>query len=188
MNDFGSKLKNPVRVNELAPSETLKRIGLGSNDVFCDIGAGVGVFTIPAAMITKNIVYAMDINNDSLETIKSIAEKEKLENVKVLLIEKYPYGIENGSIDKALLCTVFHEIENKDSLFSEIKRIIKKDGRLVVIEFHKRETPMGPPVIQRVSKEEVMIYSTKNGFKAVEDFMLGDNFYCIVFQKTSNKS
>ena len=96
-------------------------------------------------------------------------------------------GIETGSIDKALLCTVFHEIENKDSLFSEIMRIVKKDGRLVVIEFHKSKTPMGPPVIHRVSKEEVMLISTKYGFRTVEDFILGDNFYCIVFQKTSNK-
>mgnify|MGYP001280997301 FL=1 len=81
MNDFGNKLKNPARVNELAPAETLKKSGLGDNDVFCDIGAGVGVFTIPAAMITRNKVYALDINDESLEVVRSITEKEKLKNL-----------------------------------------------------------------------------------------------------------
>lgn len=183
MNDFGNKLKNPARVNELAPAETLKKSGLGDNDVFCDIGAGVGVFTIPAAMITRNTVYALDINDESLEVVRSITEKEKLKNVKALHIKNYPYNIPDGSVDYVLLCTVFHEIDDKDSLLSEIKRVVKKDRRLVVIEFHKRKTPMGPPVAKRIAKNEVSIFASNYGFKKVQYFKLGDNFYCLILQK-----
>lgn len=35
-----NKLENPERLAELSPKETLMRIGLGEQDIICDIGAG----------------------------------------------------------------------------------------------------------------------------------------------------
>jgi|GEM_PF-2602649 len=64
-----NKLENPDRLAELSPKETLMRIGLGEQDIICDIGAGSGIFTIPAARITANTVFALDINDEFLDII-----------------------------------------------------------------------------------------------------------------------
>ena len=48
-----------------------------------------------------------------------------------------------------------HEVENKELMLDEIKRILKQGGKLMIIEFHKRETPMGPPLDHRISEEYV---------------------------------
>ncbi len=64
-----NKLENPERLAELSPKETLMKIGLGEQDVICDIGSGSGIFTIPAAQITANTVFALDINNEFLDII-----------------------------------------------------------------------------------------------------------------------
>jgi len=66
MDNKQMKFENPVRIKELKPIETLIRIGLKENHVVCDIGAGSGIFTIPASMITKNKVYALEINDAML--------------------------------------------------------------------------------------------------------------------------
>ncbi len=183
MNDKNRKLSNPLRVAELSPAETLKKIGFNKNDVLCDIGAGTGVFTFPAALITGNFVYALDIDKDSLDIIKDTAYKENLTNIKTQLISGYPYELNAESMDLVLLCTVFHEIEAKENLLNEIRRVMKKGGKLAFIEFHKRQTPMGPSISHRISKEEVMQSALSMGFIKAEDFVLGENFYCIVFKK-----
>ncbi|MTI60219.1 MAG: methyltransferase domain-containing protein [Firmicutes bacterium] len=175
-----NKLENPERLAELSPQETLKKIGIHENDVICDIGAGSGVFAIPAAKITNNTVYALDINNELLEIIKEKAKKEKLSNIKTMKVTGDHYDIEADTVDCVILVTVLHEIENKDFILTEIKRIIKSRGKLAIIEFQKQQTPMGPPVSHRIGRDEVIRHCGSFGFSQIDELYLGDNFYCIV--------
>jgi precorrin-6B methylase 2 len=57
-----NKLENPARLLELAPADTLHKIGLSEGSIFCDVGAGTGVFTFPAASISNTTVYAVEIS------------------------------------------------------------------------------------------------------------------------------
>jgi ubiquinone/menaquinone biosynthesis C-methylase UbiE len=75
-----------------------------------------------------------------------------------------------------------HEIENKVEMLREIKRIVKEKGRLMVIEFHKRTTPMGLPLDHRIGEEYTEAICNDNGLKTVHKFDLGANFYCLVLE------
>jgi len=178
-----NKLENPVRIAELSPEKTLKRIGLDEKDVVVDIGAGSGIFTISAAKMTVNSVYAFDINSEFLEIIDEKARKEGLDNVVAMKVSDTGYNLKENIADLVLMSTVLHEIADKATLLDEIKRIMKDTGKLAIIEFHKRETTMGPPVAHRLSKDEVATICGKHGFKASDEFDLGDNYYCIVFEQ-----
>ncbi len=182
---FEKKLENPVRLAELAPLETLKRIGLGNEQVVCDIGAGSGVFTIPAANITTNKVFALDINEEMLSIIAEKASKERLENITCIKVKDNRFSIENDSIDLALLVTVLHEIPNKEDFLAEVKRILNINGKVALIEFHKNETPMGPPLSHRISQEETNGIFQSLGFMQYDAFDLGANFYCQVYKPVS---
>lgn len=52
----------------------------------------------------------------------------------------------------------------------------------MIIDFHKRVTPMGPPVEHRISKDNVEKICNNSGFKTIDAFSQGDNFYSIVFK------
>lgn len=177
------KMENPIRIAELNAAETLQRIGMGENDVICDIGAGSGIFTIPAAKITKNTVYSLEIDEGMLEIITEKSMEEGLPNIEPIKVAGDEFEIKDQIIDIAFLVTVLHEIEKKDIFLREIKRILKYNGKIMVIEFHKCETPMGPPEAHRIGKDEVERVMNETGFEKSEEFNLGDNFYCIVFQK-----
>lgn len=156
------------------------KIGLGENDLVVDIGAGSGVFTIPAAKLTNNFVYALDINSEFLKIIDEKAKQEGLHNIVTMKSEiGKNYKLKKNIADIVLLVTVLHEVEDKDGLLSEIKRIIKNGGTLAIIEFHKRETAMGPPVSQRISREEIVSLCSKYGFELSNEINLGNNLYCI---------
>lgn len=178
-----SKLEAPERVSELDPYNTLKKAGLKSNHILIDIGAGSGLFTIPAAEITSNTVYAVEINEEAISEIKRKVNYAGLKNIKILKISNNSYPISNDTADFILIVTVLHHIDDKDQLFSELKRVIKTGGILTIIEFHGKETPMGPGAYHRIGIEKVVNLCLAHGFKKSDYFDLGDNLYCAVFKR-----
>ena len=75
------KLHSTKRLKELKPYDTLRNIGVLEDSILFDYGAGTGVFTIPAAKITRNKIYAYDINDDMLEILNKKSQIEALNNV-----------------------------------------------------------------------------------------------------------
>lgn len=184
MSNKQMKYENPMRLQELNPMETLRRIGLQERDVLCDIGAGSGVFTLPAANITRGRVYALDINEEMLSVIDEKAKTENLQNIELVHVEGSHFNLLDHSINVVLLVTVLHEIDSPKIFLDEVKRVLVKDGKVAIIEFHKRSTPMGPPIGHRIDKEEVVRLLSSIELKVQEEFELGENFYCMVFQES----
>lgn len=183
MNHRQLKFENANRIDELKPAETLTRIGLKEGDVLCDIGAGSGVFTIPAAQFKSKMVYAMDINDDMLSIIEQKIQEGKYKNITTSKVENDHFALADQLADLAILVTVFHELENKPAIVSEISRVLKPQGKAGIVEFHETTTSMGPPASHRVKKEEVRNAFLEKQFSLVDDFVLGENYYCLVFQK-----
>jgi ubiquinone/menaquinone biosynthesis C-methylase UbiE len=183
MDKHAFKMERPERVAELNPTVTLKKAGFKDGDILCDIGAGTGLFAIAAAGITQNTVYAVDINEDVLQVVAEKARKANLGNLVIVKADGFAYAIASETVDYALIATVLHEIENKEDLLAEIKRILTENGKLVVIEFKKRQTPLGPPIPRRIDREEVLALAFEHGFTGADAFDLGENFYCLVLQK-----
>ncbi|AGA67888.1 methylase involved in ubiquinone/menaquinone biosynthesis [Desulfitobacterium dichloroeliminans LMG P-21439] len=177
------KLENPKRLEELNPQGTLKRIGFQRSHVLCDIGAGSGIFTLPAAKMTDEVVYAVEANSEMLKIIEGKAKDEKINNIKYVYVEDDHFDIKGKSVDFVLLVTVLHEIEGKSVFMKEIERLLNDQGKIAVIEFHKRETPMGPPIPHRISKEDVLSALADIDFEVQDEFELGENFYCLTFAR-----
>lgn len=178
-----NKLENPARLNELQPRSTLLKTGLNEGDIFCDIGAGTGIFTIEAAKITNSKTYAVDISEDMLKIIADKAKAQDLENIELINPQTFNYPIESNQCHFIMLCTVLHEINNKTALLDEIHRILKRSGRLIIIEFFKKQTPMGPPANHRISIEETMALADELDFNLQKQSSLGENLYILVFKK-----
>ncbi len=147
------KLDSPQRRKLMPPLETLKRLGLKSADTVADIGCGIGYFTKPAAEIVKdNKVYALDPSSEMLEWLTTHSEAKNIVPVKTT---DYDFTIEDAQISFALLANVLHEIDDKSRFIKEIKRILKPNSRLAVIEWQKKEAKMGPDSAHRISTSEL---------------------------------
>ena len=177
------KFESPARVAELNPEVTLRKIGLKDGDVFCDIGAGPGVFTIPAAKVTSARVYAIDVLDEMLGIIAQKCSEQGIDNVTRILAKGYSYPIADGECDIVFMSTVLHEVDDTDALLKEIRRILAPQGKLVIIELHKRETPIGPPVGHRISEEKLQ--QIVEGYSFAQDSLisLGENLYLATFSK-----
>ena len=170
------KLENPVRVAELNPSGTLRRIGLKPGGCFLDVGAGTGLFAFEAARQAAGAVYAVEISLEMLRLLEERKAAGDFENVRVVDgVGQVP----DGAGDLALLCTVLHELEQPEEVLRHIRRVLKPGGKLAVIEFHGRPTPMGPPAPFRLAEDAAARMLTGAGFQLEEAFPLGENLYCL---------
>jgi ubiquinone/menaquinone biosynthesis C-methylase UbiE len=176
-----SKFENPVRLAELNPQQTLVKLGFKEGMQLCDIGAGTGIFSFEAAKLTSEKIYALDISSDMLAIIAQRCTERGINHIVPLQVASGTFPVPSASCNLALLVTVFHEVENKEEMLKEIARLLKPTGQLAIIEFHKRQTPMGPPVSGRLGEEDVMTICTSVGFKTSSKLTLGENFYGLTF-------
>ena len=66
--------------------------------------------------------------------------------------------MEESSIDLIYLSTVFHGFQEDQiaNFQKEIKRLLKPNARLAIVEIQKQDTPFGPPMDIRFSPEELI--------------------------------
>lgn len=176
------RFDNPKRIAELNPEGTLSNIGVNINSVVFDYGAGTGAFSIPASKIA-HMVYAYDIKDEMLEIITDKVNAQNVNNITLLNPAKLQQNLGDIWADFILLITVYHEIDDKDLLFEHFASLIKDGGRIAVIEFHKKESSMGPPVSHRIDKEDLKDDFSLRGYTSVCEIDLGENFYLVCFEK-----
>jgi ubiquinone/menaquinone biosynthesis C-methylase UbiE len=120
----------------------LREIGIRAGHVVLDFGCGSGTYTIPAAKLVGNggRVYALDINSNFLDRMEERAKQGGLTNiVRIDASGEGEIPLENGVIDVILLIDVLHLIENREALFNEAYRILKRGGLLSVYPMHVAE-------------------------------------------------
>lgn len=176
------KLDNPERRKIMPPEETLIKFRIEDNGTLLDIGCGIGYFTIPAAKLLKNNKV---IGIDIMPEIIGIAKEKAigLTNIHFRTSEEYNFPVENNSIKYVFISNVLHEIEDKSRYFKEIKRVLKDDAYILIIDWEKREMNMGPPISERISSDEMIKFCNEAGFNLVEKVEINENHYGLKFKK-----
>ena len=176
------KLNSKERQAILPPALVLRDIGLESHSVWVDIGCGTGFFTIPLANEVKQ-VYALDIRTEMLSDLSESLTQQEIHNVKVLQSEESRFPIPDQLVDGILTSLVLHEVEQPSEFFRELNRILRLGGRLVVIEWAKASTEMGPPLDHRMSIQQLDDLAISAGFIKMESWQWSDNFIGIEYRK-----
>jgi ubiquinone/menaquinone biosynthesis C-methylase UbiE len=184
------RLDSPERRKMLPPEETLLKAGLNKNDIFIDIGCGIGYFSIPASKIvgSNGKVFALDTSKEMLEELNKRINENKIENIVPILTKDYDFKIDSEIGTFALMSNVLHEVDDKLFFLNETNRILKIEGKLCIIEWQKKETEKGPPVKDRLNKLEVNELLDQKNFKLLDSYSIADNFTAYISKKIrSNK-
>lgn len=175
-----SKLNSEERLKLLMPSKTLEMLGFTDGDILADVGCGTGIFSIPAAKISKSgRVYAIDISQDMLCDVLEQAETESIKNISAVKSEEYDLMLDDGTADLVLMCTVLHEIDDKERMLSEALRICTAGGKVAVIEFNETDLSAGPPLSHRLPRAKVKELMEMTGMVNIEEFDISAAFYVV---------
>ncbi|NLY09434.1 MAG: methyltransferase domain-containing protein [Tissierellia bacterium] len=177
-----SKLEREERVRELSPTTTLMKAGFKEGMSMCDIGAGTGLFTFAAASISNNEIIALEISDDAIALLESRKAEKNFSNISIRKVKNQILPVEDSVCDMVIMVTVLHEIEKPSQMIREIKRLLKASGKLLIVEFFHKDTPMGAPLIERMAETTIIDLCEEQGFLEVERFCLGENLYAMVFE------
>jgi ubiquinone/menaquinone biosynthesis C-methylase UbiE len=167
-------------------------LGLNRDSVLLDAACGVGKYSVAASDVLKNegIIFAVDLWEEGIQTLKQTVAEKEIKNIRPFLADISKHiPVEDRSIDIILMATVLHDLiedNTEKGTLSEIRRVFKPGGRLVIIEFKKMEGPPGPPVAIRLTPEETEKIVSAYGFEQEKVVDVGLYNYLSVFRGISS--
>ncbi|MFH1755757.1 MAG: class I SAM-dependent methyltransferase [Candidatus Latescibacterota bacterium] len=178
-------LEDPERDAYQKPDEVVSALNLKDGDVVADIGAGSGYFTFRLAQHVgeKGRVYAVDIGPDMIDHIKQRIHNLGVKNVVTVLSHPDDPLLPKSSVDVLFFCEVWHhiEIENQTQNLTHMPQILKQGGRVVMVDFQKRDLPIGPPPMMRIAREDLLAQMQSNGFQLVKEHTFLPYHYFLEF-------
>lgn len=101
-----------------------------------EVGAGRGRMTVyfSREVGPSGKIYANDIDEMSLAYLKGRCRRLGLNNVELIKGEMDDPLLPVRSLDMAVMVLVFHMLENPDKLLENIKKSLRPDARLVIID------------------------------------------------------
>lgn len=109
-----------------------------------DLGCGPGVFSIPMARMVGKTgkVFSADLQEGMLQKVyDKIKGTELEERIELVKCEKDSINVREP-VEFILTFYMVHEVPDKNSLFKQLKSVLKPGGRLLLVEpklFHVSE-------------------------------------------------
>ena len=119
------------------PGEVLQSVGLKPGMRVLDFGCGPGSFAVSAAEVVgcTGRVYAVDRHPLAVERVRRESARKGLANLEAIPTDGAT-GLEDESVDLALLFDIFHSLDHPDHVLAEICRVLKPAGTLWVSDHH----------------------------------------------------
>ena len=176
-------LEDPKRDAYQKTHEVMRALGLEAGEIIADIGAGSGYFTF---RLTHHIgdrgkVYAVDVSPDMIRHINRRIRELKATNVVSILADPDDPLLPEGSVDRFFFSDSWHHIDNQTKYLSLLKKMLKPGGEIVMIDFHKKDLPVGPPMQMKIAREDLIKQMESNGFRLTKEHTFLPYQYFLVF-------
>ena len=172
----------------LNPEMVSNEFGIREGMIVSDFGCGTGYFAI---LIAQKIgkdgrVYALDILDSALDSVRARAREENLNNIETIRTNLEVSGsssLADSSQDLVLLTNILFQSNKKEQIIKEAARVLKDNGRLIILDWKKGVNGFGPPDYLRTSEGDMQLLAEKEGFKFVRSINAGDFHYGIIVDK-----
>ena len=117
----------------------VKKFGIESGMTVVDYGCGPGRYAVKfSELVGKDgKVYAVDIHELAIESVRKKIAKHNVDNIEPVLIEGYNSTLPDNVADVVCAIDMFIMVKEPTEFLAELKRIVKNDGTLVIDDSHK---------------------------------------------------
>jgi len=174
----------------LDPYAVLLTTGLDLNMHYADFGAGtLGHFVFAASDFVgpKGQVYAVDILKSVLESIQNRARAEQLTHITTVWGDcerKKGVKIPPQSLDLVSMINFFPLVHAGTPVLSEVSRLLKSGGKLLVVDWKPGNESFGPVSQKRLDQKKIQSQIEQSGFRLLKTFVAGPYHWGMVFIKS----
>ncbi|QDS98518.1 class I SAM-dependent methyltransferase [Adhaeretor mobilis] len=177
------------RAQEERPGELYDFLKLKAGQHVCDFGCGNGyhAFEMSKRVGPRGKVYAVDIQSEMLDKLKRRTESRGIKNIHPILAKPKEPRLPVAALDLILMVDVYHELSDPPTVLAQVKKSLKADGRLVLVEFREedRDVPIRP--LHKMSKSQVHRELTSQAFVLSEQYDQLPWQHVLVFGKKADK-
>ncbi len=183
---YVSKLEDPEREAWQKPDEVVRALGLAAGQTAGEMGAGSGYFTrrLARAVGEAGHVFAVDVDPRILALLRDRLQKDGVHNVIPVLGFPEDPLLPPASCDRVLVVNALHHFADPAATLRRFARLLKPGGLLANIDFHRRETAMGPPLEHRIARETCLEQAAAAGLElASEPTFLEHQYFLLLRQR-----
>jgi ubiquinone/menaquinone biosynthesis C-methylase UbiE len=177
-------LERSSREKEENTSKLIKNMNIKTTDVIADIGAGSGYHVFKMAPLNyKGAVYAVDIQPEMLNAILKNPKFEKYTNIELVQGDEKSVNLPENTFDKVLMVDVYHEFSYPKEMILSIKKALKSDGKIYLIEYRMEDTSVPIKTIHKMSEKQAIKELEAAGFQLDKNIGNLPWQHCMVFSK-----
>src|SRR5689334_6747719 len=149
---------DPARATWQHPDAIVQALALAPGMVVADVGAGTGYLerALSEAVGPRGVVYAVEVEPNLVTYLRGRAEREGTANVIPVLGSLDAPRLPAGRVDRILLLDTYHHIDGRVAYFQRLRSALAPGGRVVIVDWEKREDTIGPELAHRLPREQVM--------------------------------
>lgn len=169
------------------PEQNILRLGLKEGMRVADFGAGTG-FSSRAASSRVGYtgkVFAVEVQKDLVKKVENDIKSWGISNIECIWGDIERRGgtkIADKSMDAVIVSNVLFQVEDKMGLIEEAKRVLKKDGKVLLVDWSVPFGETGPKEGHIINKERAKELFEKRGFKLEEIIPTSANHYGMIFK------
>jgi len=172
----GSMAARHAHIHREDPTPLLSSLIPNHVEAIADIGCGSGFYS-KYFLKYSDKVYCVEIDSESIK----IANEELKDSNAVLLNESAErMSIPSNSVDIVFMANSFHDMDDKEAVVSEVSRILKPDGKVIIIDW-KKDSKFGPPQQIKMSEDDYAAYF--KGFRLLKKLDIEPQHYCLLFSR-----
>ncbi|RQW03892.1 MAG: methyltransferase domain-containing protein [Calditrichaeota bacterium] len=113
----------------------------GPGDVCVDLGSGRGTDALRLAEIVgdEGFVYGLDLSDGMIAKARKTAERMGVKNVEFIQTDLSGIPLEDKTVDIIISNCVLNHVSDKQQIWNEIYRILKKGGTFTVSDIYSSE-------------------------------------------------
>jgi precorrin-6B methylase 2 len=143
----------------------IDKIELPEDAVIADVGAGSGYYTFKLApKVPKGKVYAVEIQDEMIAAINEKKKKLNNTNVEVIKGTVTSPNLPDNAVDLVIMVDVYHELEYPVEVLQAIRKSLKKDGQLLLIEYKGEDPKVAIRPLHKTTVAQLTKELGANGF------------------------
>jgi ubiquinone/menaquinone biosynthesis C-methylase UbiE len=160
------------RDREEAATLMRSKLELKPGMTVCDLGCGNGYHTFPMAkeVAPSGKIYGVEIQEPYLKMLEEAAKKQEVTNFVPVLGLLHDPQLPDNTFDLILLVDVYHEFSHPVEMLAAMRKALKPDGKLVLVEFRAEDESVPIKPEHKMSKAQINKEMNANGYTCVKEY------------------
>ena len=161
------KYEDPKRQTWQDPKLVIEALGDINGLTIVDIGAGTGYFTFQMAVPAKKVI-AIDIEQRFLNYIEDrkseMYDRQLAKKIETRLTTPNTPSLFVQEVDIVLMVNTIAYIKDRSQYLKILKKGMKNNGRLIIVDYKTGKMPVGPNDMLKVSEADIKLALLNAGF------------------------